>query len=310
MAVTKKTEAASAPAKSKSTAVAKKDEFDDLSALAGAGKALEDAERAKTGSSLTWITCVQPGAGVTTKGDPAYIKGVEAGSFYIADRQLALGEKLRGTVIGMFKVYGEIKKKEKESEMAKTISFWLPEDAEQIPVEGNFERPLSNGNILVPMHWVFLEIEGHEDIVDAMLAFRSKGNSYYTAFNKLVKKSSEICAQLVVEFDTEAVPMPEYKKTYFYPVGQVVGKNFDYDSEAGKVTLIKGGASAGRVREILEKYARIQKEFADLKVVSKRNAETLKTLLPGGGGAARKGLPAGTGAGGYASEGDEGHTEF
>lgn len=286
---------AAAPAKTKGKAVAEPAEFDDLSNLAAEGKACEDEERARTGGSLTWITCVQPGAGVTTKGDPAYIKGVEAGDFYIADRQLRIGEKLRGTLLGMFKVYGEIKKKDKESEMAKTIAFWHPDDAEQIDLEGNFERPLGNGNVLVPMHWVFLEIEGHEDLVDVMLPFRSKGNSYFTALNKLVKKSSELSAQLVVEFSTEAVPMPEYKKTYFYPVGQIVGKNFDYDAETGKVSAIKGGPSAATVRRILEKYNALQKAYKIHKVVSRRSPEQLKELAGPTHVGAKKGLPASTG---------------
>lgn len=305
MAKTKADAGAAAPAKTKSKAVAEPAEFDDLSNLAVEGKACEDEERARTGGSLTWITCVQPGTGVTTKGDPAYVKGVEAGDFYIADRQLHIGEKLRGTLLGMFKVYGEVKKKEKESEMAKTIAFWHPDDAEQIDLEGNFERPLANGNVLVPMHWVFLEIEGHEDIVDVMLPFRSKGNSYFTALNKLVKKSSELCAELVVEFSTEAVPMPEYKKTYFYPVGQIVGKNFDFDADTGKVSAIKGGPSAADVRRILEKYNALQKSYKIHKIVSKRSPEQLQGLAGPKGMGAKKGLPASTGEYGKDDADDE-----
>ena len=300
-------EGANAPAKAKPKAVAAENEFDDLSNLALEGKAAEDEERARTGGSLTWITCVQPGTDVTTKGSATYQKGVEAGDFYIADKQLRIGEKLRGTVLAMFKVYGEIKKKDKDSDMAKTIGFWHPDDAEQIPLEGNFERPLANGNVLVPMHWVFLEIEGHEDIVDAMLPFRSIGNSYFTTFNKLVKKSSEICAQLQVEFEPEPVPMPEFKKTYFYPVGKIVGKNFDFDSETGKVTPIKGGPNAVTIRRILEKYAAIQKAYKEFKVVSRHSEDKLKSLVgPTSVGKAHKGLPASSGSYGEDGEDEDG----
>lgn len=300
---TKKEQAeAQAPARvAKGTAVAKADEFDDLSRLAVEGKQFEDEERARTGSSLTWVTCVQPGVGLITKGDDAYVKGVEAGDFFLNDRKLHIGETLRGNLLGAFKVYAEQKKKESASEMAQTVKFWHPDDADQIPLEGNFERPLANGNVLVPMHWVFLEIEGHEDILDVMLPFRSKGNSYFVAFEKLVKKSSDLCAQLKVEFKAEAVKNEEFKKTYFYPVGSIVGKNFDFDAETGKVSLIKGAADAKSVRRILEKYNELQKRYKESKIVSKLAPSQLAQMIPGNS-VRRAGLPAGSGTGEYTSD--------
>lgn len=280
-------------------------EFDDLSNLAREGKACEDEIRAQTGGSMTWIACVQPGAGVLTKGDPAYMKGVEAGDFYIADKKLHTGDTLRATVLGMFKVYAEQKRKESENEMAQTISFWLPQDAEQIllPPGENFARTLANGNTLVPMHWVFLDIEGHPEITDAMLPFRSKGNAYFKNLEKLVKKSSEMCVQCIVEFRAEAVRSEEYKKTYFYPVGSVVGKNFEFDAETGKVELVKGGPNAAEVRRLLERYNDLQKSYKDLKIVSKRSQQMLEASIGApmiGGPAPRRGLPGGSAKGGYA----------
>ena len=311
MAKTKESGAAAPAVKPKKGAeVVRADEFDDLSRLAAEGKKIEDEERARTGSSLTWITCVQPGAGVLSKSNiEEYVKGVEEGDFFIKDRKLRIGEIMRANLLGTFKVYGEIKKAETKNEMAQTVSFWHPDDADNIPLEGNFERPLANGNVLVPMHWVFLEIPlADGTFVDAMLPFRSKGNSYFAAFEKLVKKASDISPQLQVEFKSVPDANNSFKKAYQYPVGSVIGKNFDYDSETGKVSLVKGGQNAQAVRRLLEKYNDLQTSYAGSKVVSRRNIDKIRELIPGNGG--KKLLPAGSGTGGYADADEETVQQF
>ena len=285
-----------APAKAKASTA----EFDELSLLAGEVKVDEDAVRAMTGATNTWITLAQPGGQWTTEGDPSCIKGLKPGQYCITDRKLKF-PTLKCTILGMFKIYSEKKAATKDSEMAKTVSFWMPEDAEQIPVGGsNFERPLKNGNVLVPMHWIFVYIPEHEEITDALIPFQSIGNKYFSEIEKMVKKSSRIASELIVEFKSEAVKNEEFKKTNFYAKAEIVGRNFTLDAD-GKISLDESDAAT--VKTILERSKDLQSQYRNMRLVSKRSPQQLLTLLPQGSGGA-KALPGSTG--GYAADADEG----
>lgn len=282
-------------------------EFDDLSALAMSTKEIEDEVRLQTGGGNTWVRILQPGVDVVTKGTADYVKGAEAGDFYIADKKILLKEP-EVTVTGIFKVYAEKKPgRTKESDMAVTVGFWSPVDAEQIPLKdgNNFERVLRNGNILIPMHWMFVYIHEHPDIKDAMIPFQSVANSYCTEIAKLIKKNSSMSTQLRLKLSSVAVKNEDYNKTYFYPVAEIVGKNFDLDTETGRVSLCKGGLDAAELREVLTLSNTVLKEYKELKMVAKKSEQQLIAASPAAAIAAgpRKGLP-GSKRGGYTDEED------
>jgi hypothetical protein len=191
---------------------------DELSALALANKELEDEQRAQTGSQNSFITLVKASSGILDKNGPAFIKGVKHLDYAIPSKKLRLGGKLDATILGMFKVYAEVKRKEKDSEMPATVGFWMPEQAMQFEIiPGSiFDRELPSGNILQPVHWIFVYLHDFPDIDDGLIAFRSKGNSIYAALGKTVKAESTVCTELRFEISSQGIYNEKYKKTDYY----------------------------------------------------------------------------------------------
>jgi hypothetical protein len=272
---------------------------DELSSLAAQNKELEDAERAKTGGQNSFITLVQGNSGILLPDDSAYIKGVKLHDYAISSKKLRLGPTLNITILGMFKLFAEVAKKEKETDMDTTVQFWMPEDAEQVPVQGIFERPLPNGNILKPVHWVYVYLHDYPDIEDGLIAFRSVGNRVYTALAKLIKSESSICTELRFTVTKQAIKNDTYKTTNYYPKFEISGRNFKLD-ENRKVLPVKGGLKADEIKEIFMRSNKAQSDYASCKLVARKT--NLAGLL-----AAPKALAAlPAGRDGYQEESDDG----
>lgn len=255
--------------KSASTALA----VDELASLAFANKDLEDEQRALTGNQNSFITLLKANSGVLDKNNPAYIKGAKALDYAISSKKVRLGAKLNATIIGMFKLYAESTKKEKDSEMPTTVGFWMPDDAAQFPISGGgiFDRELPNGNVLQPCHWVFLYLHDNPDIEDGLIAFRSKGNSIYAALQKLVKAESAVVTELRFEISHQDIYNERYKKTDYYPKFEIVGRNYKLTDD-GKIVIPKdGGMDAATLKEILTRSNKVQEGYKRMKLVAKRN---------------------------------------
>jgi len=256
---------------------------EDLSSLVLASKEMEDVERAKTGSQSSFITLVKATSGIVDANHPSYIKGVKVLDYVIASKKLALGKKLDATILGMFKLYAEVTPKEKDSDMPKTVRFWMPEDAAQYPVVGIFDRPLPNGNVLQPNHWVFVYLHDHPEIEDGLIAFRSKGNSVYAQLEKLVKTESKVCTELRFSVTNQAVRNETYNKNDYYPKFEIVGHNYKL-TEDGKVVKTKDSeVDTATLREIIERSYKIQKSYQEMKMVAKQSvlpAPNRRNVLP------------------------------
>jgi len=251
--------------------------LDDLSALVATTKELEDTERAKTGSTNSFITLVKPNGQVLDKNNPAYMKDVKPFDYVIASKKLKISDKKQcvdATILGMFKVYAEKAKKERENEMAKTVQFWAPDDAVQYELsEGSqFERQLPNGNVLIPVHWVFLYLHNHPNVEGALLPFQSKGNAIYRDLEKLVKAESSVCTQLRVSVSNQGIYNEKFKKTDYYPAFEIVGKNYEITDD-GKVRKAKdSNLDAETLKEILVRSKELYESYAQHKMVAKHAA--------------------------------------
>jgi hypothetical protein len=262
---------------------------DELSSLALAGKELEDEQRALTGSQNSFITLVKANGQVLDKNNPSFMKGVKPLDYVIASKKVRLGAKLDATILGMFKIYAEVVPAEAKNEMAKTVAFWMPDQAMQFPIAPNtiFDRELPNGNVLQPVHWVFVYLHDFPDITDGIVAFRSKGNSIYADLQKLVKAESSVCTELRFEISNQDIYNEKDKKTDDYPKFEVVGRNYTLTGD-GKVVLDKqSGLDKETLKEILSRAKDIQSNYKDMKMVAKRDIEALT------GPESRKALPAG-----------------
>lgn len=300
-----------APRKEKAATPA---EFDELSNLAQSAKQLEDELRAQSGGNSTWVRVLQPGTDITTKGTATYVKGAQAGDFLVpvADGKFSVKETLRVTPLALLKVYVQKHPSGKDSEMDQTVAFWLPDDAEQMPLEdgNNFRRVLGNGDYLMPMHWMYVYMHDFPEVTDAMIPFQSKSNSNFKKIEKMVKANSHICTELILDLKTEPVKNESFNKTYFYPVAEVSGRLYDYDAETGKVSLVKGGASAADVAKVLKLSNEIQAQYKGFKLVAKRDQHLLASQAPAQIAAPHRGLPGATSKANYTVEEDEEKLRF
>jgi hypothetical protein len=279
-------------------------ELDDLSALALAGKELEDEQRAQTGSQNSFITLVKANGQVLDKNNPAYMPGVKALDYVITSKKLKLGRKLDATILGMFKVYAEVKKGDTDNEMPKTVAFWMPDQAMQFGIAPGsiFDRELPNGNVLQPVHWVLLYLHDFPEGDDGIFAVRSKGNRIFAALQKLIKAESAVCTELRFEVPNQDLYNERYKKTDYYPKFEITVRNYKI-TEDRKVVLDKqSGLDRETLKEILSRAATVQSSYKDMKLVAKRNIEALTGPAP------RQALPAGKG--GYEEDAEEEAVHF
>jgi hypothetical protein len=262
---------------------------DELSALAKRAKELEDVERAKTGSQNSFITLVQGNSGVLLPDDPRHIKGVKLHDYVISAKKLRLGPVLDITVLGMFKLYEERAKKDKDNEMAATVGFWMPDDAANVPIgKGEiFARPLPSGNILMPVHWVYVYLHDFPDIDDGLIAFRSTGNRVYTALEKLIKAESSLCTELRFKVGKQPIKNDTYNTTNYYP-DFILQKERNFVCQDDRVVPIKGGLDRATLKELLERSTQVQEDYASMKLVAKKS--NLPALL--GSGPARPAIAA------------------
>jgi hypothetical protein len=293
------------PAAAKSTDSASSS-GDELAALALAGKELEDEQRAQTGNQNSFITLVKSNGQVLDKNNPSFMKGVKPLDYVITNKKVNLGAKLDVTVLGMFKVYAEVKRSDAANDMPKTVGFWMPEQAMQFEIaDGSiFDRALPNGNILQPVHWVFVYLHNNPDIDDAIIAFRSKGNSIYAALQKTVKAESSVVTELRFEVSNQDIYNEKYKKTDYYPKFEIVGRNYRL-TEEGKILKDKStNIDAATLKEILIRAKQIQEDYKGLRMVAKRNVAALT-----GPAQDRPALPAGENAA-YEDDEDEEQVHF
>jgi hypothetical protein len=255
---------------------------DELSSLAQAGKELEDEQRAQTGSQNSFLTLVKANSQVLDKNNPAFMKGAKPLDYIITSKKLKLGAKLDVTVLGIFKVYAEVKKGDTDKEMPKTVAFWMPEQAMQFEIAPGaiFDRELPNGNVLQPTHWVAVYLHDFPDIDDGIVAFRSKGNSYAATLQKLVKAESSACTELRFTLSSQEVYNERYKKTDYYPKFELVGRNYSFNEDGGVIPDKQSALDRETLKDILRRAKEIQESYKEMKMVSKRNVGAITGTAP------------------------------
>ena len=228
--------------------------------------ATEAAHRASEGSSLTWITLIGAKSKMLIKKDDAYIQGAKVDDFAIASKKLLLGEKFKAVVLGIFKVYAEMTVPATKDDMAKTVGYWHPNDAEQVPLEGNFKRPLPNGNNLEVQHWALLYLPDHPELEGVVLTFKGAGNQYAKKLSKLIKDNSTVSPELMLEFTAEQVENKKFNTYFSYPVAEIAGRNFEFDGS--KVTLKDMKEAEAEV--VIDRWADVQEAYDKGSMVARK----------------------------------------
>jgi hypothetical protein len=204
----------------------------NLAALLGAGKVHEDEQRSSAGRDKSYVQIIKdPKDKILNEGKPEFIKGAKYEGYCIPNKKIWLGMTPEVVIVGLFKVYEErIPVPPGSKEMPPLVGMWMPQDAEQVPVEGQFDRPfLSRGDnkihVLNPAHWVCLWSRKHPDVDDMVITFRSVGNSIYQQLVKLIKQSGvafapQLKIRLAKPQEKEAKNYND--KVYLYPNFEIV----------------------------------------------------------------------------------------
>ncbi len=237
---------------------------------------IEKQVTASDRNSFLWVKCLNHGANETIEGDEKFIKGAKPGCFVIGQQKLNLGKKFYATVIGALKVYKEVQPPRNPSEFEQTVGFWNTADAAKVPVVGYFDRPLSNGNVLKPMHWLFLHLHDYPELEGVLMPFQSVGNKKYEELMKMLKPACNILPERMIEISSNPEKNKTYNKVYFYPAFDIVeDKNFEYDGEG----IMPGDLDEEEVEVILKKYTELQGAISKHILVQNRG-DSVKNLIP------------------------------
>lgn len=164
---------------------------------------LQEQENAGEGVKADYILLAKQGSKALKRSQKdLYIDGLAIGDFYIQKDKLNLGSELKVVPLAFITVYNE---KDGTGLGAKFFGMWNKEQAVQYPVaEGSyFNRQLPNGHILEPSNWVMVEVLGHHDIKNAVIAYKRTGSRIWKAWKEDAKSRAGSSATLVYRISEE-----------------------------------------------------------------------------------------------------------
>jgi hypothetical protein len=244
----------------------------DLSALARQAAELETSERRLVGVSNSFIKLLSdPMSKELQEGKPDFIPGAKYKGYVCSKSKVALGTAPIVTVLGVFKLYEDtLKRPEGSKEIPKIVRYFMPQDAEQVEVEGMFNRPYTDKegveHILSPIHWVFLYFHKHPEITDAVYGFRSTGNAIVKELQKIIAQNSETCTELRFKMGNQAIDNKTYNNTRLYPAFTLVGNNFKLDD--GELSEVEGGFDEDELKKVLERSVAVHADYKANKLVA------------------------------------------
>lgn len=168
-----------------------------LQALLDENKALQVKESEGDGVKADYILLAKSNSKALKKSEKdLYIEGLAMGDFYLQKEKVNLGAKLQVVPLAFVTLYQERDSLDKN---AKFIGVWNKEQAMNFPtVDGNFyDRQLPNGNVLRPVNWVMVDVIGHPEIKNGVIAYKSTGSRIWRAWKEEAKGRAGSSATLV-----------------------------------------------------------------------------------------------------------------
>lgn len=225
---------------------------DELKALMDTNAKLQEKENDGDGVKADYLLLAKDGCKALKKKETElYIEGLEEGDIYIQKDKVNLGSSLKVVPLAFVTLYNEY---EGSGRDAKFIGRWNKEQASQFPfVEGNnFNHVIpENGHILVPVNWVMVEVLGHKEIENGVIAFKSTGSRIWRKWKEDAKNRSSSSATLIYEIKEAEYENKDYEWTDFgfEYVGSLLEK-----SKSETVFCLK---KSNAIRESYEKNALI-----------------------------------------------------
>lgn len=178
---------------------------EELAQLMAEGKKHQDAENSSDGVKADYILLAKSGTKALKKSQTdLYIEGLKIGDFFLQKEKKILGESLKVVPLAFITLYQE---KESRDLNAKFFGVWNKAQAEGYDlVEGSyFDRQLPNGHILQPVNWVCVEVLGHPELENAVIAYKSTGSRIWRKWKEDAKPRSQTSATLIYEVSEEEV---------------------------------------------------------------------------------------------------------
>ena len=172
---------------------------EELASLMAEGKKHQEAENAGDGVKADYILLAKSGTKALKKTQTElYIKGLKIGDFFLQKEKKVLGDTLRVVPLAFITLYQE---KESEATDSDFYGVWNKEQAEKYPlVDGSYyNRQLDNGHILMPINWVMVEVLGHPEIENGVIAYKKTGSRIWRKWKDDAKPRSQTCATLIYE---------------------------------------------------------------------------------------------------------------
>ena len=170
---------------------------EELALLMAKSEKLQQNENAGDSVKADYILLAKTGSkALKPKEKELYIDGLKVGDFYIQKDKLNLGNELKVVPLAFITVYNET---DGTGLGANFFGMWNKEQAMEYPLaDGSyFDRQLPNGHILTPSNWVMVEILGHREIENAVIAYKRTGSRIWKAWKEDAKARSGSSATLV-----------------------------------------------------------------------------------------------------------------
>ena len=172
----------------------------------------QEKENEGDGVKADYILLAKQGTKALSKfNKELFIEGLKQGDIYVDPkvRKINLGSEVRVVPLAFITLYNE---KENASNDSKFFGTWNKEQAVTFPTtsDNDFNRQLPNGHILVPVNWVMVQVVGHDEIENGVLAFKSTGNRIWRKWKEDAKIRSATSATLVYKITEE-----QYKNDKF-----------------------------------------------------------------------------------------------
>lgn len=219
---------------------------DDLQALLAQSEKLQEKEIADDGVQMQYILLAKDGSKALKRSNKElYIAGLSIGDFYVQKEKINLGEKIKVVPLSFVTVYNEC---DFDGLNNKFFGKWTSEQAKQYPLQKGsyFNRQLPNGNVLVPSHWVIVDVLGHDELDKAVVAYKKTGSRIFKEWKEDANGRSGSSATLVYELEEVSVKNDknEWTDIGFTFVGSLLEKD--------KAQAVKSLTKSNKIRQMFQ----------------------------------------------------------
>lgn len=189
---------------------------DEIASLMNQNAKLQEHENEGDGVKADYLILAKSGTKALSKlNKDLYVEGLKQGDIFIQKDKKVLGDKVRVIPLAFVTLYNE---KDADTNEARFYGVWSKEQASALPYANgsDFNHVVpQNGHVLVPVNWVLVDVIGHPEIENGVVAFKKTGSRIWRDWKDDVKKRSSSSATLIYELSEEAYKNDNFSWTDF-----------------------------------------------------------------------------------------------